>query len=563
MLALLYRLVRFLVLSPFTVVVASVDRLRPRSRVLELLLDGRHPLRPVPRSPWSRRRDGVNRRHLAHVERRLQTDARVGTVLVRLGHLRGGWAEVGALRALVSRLRGPNRRVVAYLHHADLRALWVSSACDAVWLSPHGALDAAGLGIEQLYFGDAVERAGLQVEVVSAGAFKSAMEPFTRDAPSPESREALEALVGDLEERIVQDIATGRGRTVEAVREALNAAPLLAADALERGLVTAVVAEDDLDTELGTGPKARTRRVRAEAYAGRPRFFPVLFRRRPRLALVEVHGAIRDGALDEHTPDDGAGAAANVVCEALERAAEARGVRGVLLHIDSPGGSATASERMWRAVRRVAEKKPVIALMGDYAASGGYYVASAAHGIVAAPGTLTGSIGVISAKPVIGGLLERLGIHVHRVERGDRSSMFSLMRGYSPGEREALKGAIRQFYSLFLRRVAEGRGRAVEAIEPHAEGRVWTGAQAEARGLVDRLGHEHEALAWLEERSGADASRGLLLFGPRRPWMRRLLGSLMPGAQAELPWAVRALLARADAPPTGGVDATCEVRWSV
>jgi protease-4 len=136
------------------------------------------------------------------------------------------------------------------------------------------------------------------------------------------------------------------------------------------------------------------------------------------------------------------------------------------------------------------------------------------------------------------------------------------MRGYSPGERAALMGAIRQFYSLFLRRVAEGRGRAVEAIEPHAEGRVWTGAQAEARGLVDRLGHEHEALAWLEERSGADASRGLLLFGPRRPWLRRILGSLLPGAGAELPWALRALVARVETSASGGVDATCEVRWS-
>jgi protease-4 len=554
MLTFIWRLARFFSLLPLTLLRAGFDRVRPRPVVLELLLDGRHPLRAAQGASWSQRRDGLSRLGLERALRAARRDARVDTVLVRIGHLRGGWADAGALRAQVAAMRGEGRRVVAYLHHTDLRALWVASACSEVWASPNGVLGAAGLGIEQLYWGETLSRVGVGLDVVTAGAFKSAMEPLTRTAPTPENREALEALVGDLAERVVADIAAGRALELDTVRAALDASPLVPEDALARGLVSALVAEDDLRDTLDMGPKGKARRVRAEHYRGRPHPLPRLLPRRPALALVEVHGAIRDGGLDEDAPPSDVGASTQAVCQALERAAKTKRVRGVLLHINSPGGSATASERMWRAVRAVAEKKPVIALMGDVAASGGYYIASAAHGVVAAPGTLTGSIGVLSAKPVVEDLLARVGVHVHRIERGERTSMFSLTRRYGEGERTALERTIAHVYALFLKRVAEGRGRSVSEVEPHAQGRVWTGAQAAERGLVDRLGYDAEALAWLGERAGVDPTRGFLVFTPKRPWLRRMLGRV--GVAAESLAAIDAAT-RAEGP-----QAWCGVRWS-
>jgi protease-4 len=171
--------------------------------------------------------------------------------------------------------------------------------------------------------------------------------------------------------------------------------------------------------------------------------------------------------------------------------------------------------------------------MGDYAASGGYYVSCAAHGVVAAPGTLTGSIGVIAAKPVAARLFEKLGVARARFERGPNSAMYSPAAPFTSEQRAHVERSIRHFYALFLRRVGEGRARPAEEVAPVAEGRVWTGSQALERGLVDRLGDEQVAIDWLAEKTGADAERGLLVLAPRVPWVRRLMPRLA-GAWASL-----------------------------
>ena len=521
MIRLAFAVALFVLRLPLTLVLSVAARVRPRRRVLEVVLEGQHPFREKRRSPFSSRRDGLARRPLALALKEAEVDAEVEVVFVRMGHLSGALGELYALRNLLVSTQAAGKRVVVYLHHPDLRTLWVASAAKEVWVSPHAPLDLTGLALELSFFGEGLTRLGLGLDVVTAGAFKSAMEPFTRSEPSPENREALEALLDSLFVKMVDDISTRPGLTPTALREALDAGPLLPDEALSRGLVDALYEEEAALEAIGCGPKGRTRRVSAADYSGRRRALPRLGLRRPRLALIEVHGTIRDGKV----ADDGSenGATANAVCEALEAARKSRRVKGVLLHVDSRGGSATASERMFRAVRKLAEKKPVIACMGDYAASGGYYVACAAHGIVAAPGTLTGSIGVISAKPVIGGLLDRIGVSRHALVRGAHATMSSLSRRYTDEERSRVEAIIAHFYALFLRRVGEGRGRPPEALAPYAQGRVWTGEQALERGLVDRLGDERVALAWLSEKTGLTTDAGFLLFGRKRPLWRRFL----------------------------------------
>ncbi|MCK6570691.1 signal peptide peptidase SppA [Myxococcota bacterium] len=511
--------------------------LRRRPKVIEVVLEGHHPLRPEPRSPFGLSRSRGNalaRRPLANALREVGRDPSVEAVWVRIGHLTGGFGELHALREALRRVRAAGKRVVASLSHADTRALYVASAADEIIVSPHLPVDARGLALELTFFGEGLEKAGLGLDVVTAGAFKSAMEPFTRRGPSEASAEALDGLLTGLYDEVVTALATrpGAPRDEAEVRRALDAGPHLPEAARTAGLVDHLLEEEAVPEHLGCPEKGRTLRLRLEDYPGPARPWPRWRLKRPRLALIEVHGTITDGPVDDAEPTPGANAAA--VCEALDRARRNKRIQGVLLHVDSRGGSATASERMWRAVRRLAAEKPVIASMGDYAASGGYYVASAAHGIVAAPGTLTGSIGVIAAKPVAEGLFAKLGIAHARFERGPQSTMYSPARRFTEAQRGAVERSIRHFYALFLRRVGEGRARSPESVQPVAEGRVWTGAQALAHGLVDRVGDEQVAIDWLAERAGVPLDKSwLVLLQPRVRWMRRLLPAL-PGRAGAL-----------------------------
>ena len=493
-------------------------RVRPRPLVVEMALDGHHPARPPASSFFRLRPTPPARRDLRDAVDDLVRDARVHTVAVHIDHVEGGWATLYELRRLLTTLREGGKRVVAHTRFPDLRSLWLASAADEVLAPPDAPVQAAGIGAAVSFFGEGLDRVGVEFDVVAAGAYKSAAESFTRREPSPENREAIEAVLDDLYDRVVDDLAArpGHPQTAEAIRAALDAGPHLANDAVERGLIDATLPVEKLRERLECGPKGRRRAISLGAYDGSPRPWPRLPARRPSLAAVEISGAIVDGRAYGGPVR---GAVDRQVCEALARAKKSR------LHIDSRGGSATASERIWRAVREVAEKKPVVAWLGDYAASGGYYIASAAQHVVSAPGTLTGSIGVITAKPVAGRLFERLGIHHAFFERGPQALMYTTARRYTEAERSAVERSVASFYELFLRRVAEGRGRDIDSIRPLAEGRVWTGAQALEHGLVDALGDEHEALRVLAEKAGLRGRPRILSVSARRSLIERLAGT--------------------------------------
>lgn len=499
---------------PFTLLGWLVWRLGRRSRTLFVSLEGQHPHRNGPRSLLNRRREGVARRRLRRALRKATRDRRVARVQLRIGALQVGWSGLHGLRTLLLEARKAGLTVDAFVAHPDHRTLFVASAAATVYLPPDAMIMATGVSAEMTFFKGALDMLGAELEVVNAGAYKSAMEPFARTWPSAANQEAMNAILDDLDGQLVTGIATGRAVDPAAVREIMDATPASTDALIAAGIVDGVSDEDDWHAEHV---------LPISAYAGPPRRLPSL-PSRPRLAVVEVRGTIRDGAFDDPMP---MGACTRAVVDALDAARQNKRIKGILLHIDSPGGSATASERMWQAVRRAAADKPVIAWMGDYAASGGYYVASAADAIVAAPGTLTGSVGVIMAKPVIGGLLARLGVNQVRFERSRHAGIFSAGRGFLDSERAALEAQIQRTYGLFLDRVCTGRERERAWIEPLAQGRVWTGAQAEASGMVDRLGTEADAVALLAERAGVHGDQlPTMETFERRPG---LLQRLQPG----------------------------------
>ncbi|MFN3199258.1 MAG: signal peptide peptidase SppA [Bradymonadia bacterium] len=567
MLRLLWALPLWLLLLPLALVRWLISRFQRSPRVLEVVLEGDITLLPQPKGPFRRGGSG-GRGALRSALRTALKDQRVQTIFVRIGSLEGGLGHLSALRALLGSLKVPRGngavKVVAYVHQPTTRALWVASSADEIIIPKHTPVMAMGTSLEINYYGEGLEKAGIDVDVVAAGAFKSAMEPFTRTEPSEASREALEALLGDLHDGLVADLGARPGRTPEQIEAALASGPHLADQAVALGLADAALDLEEVDARLDCHDDGKASKIHLDDHPGVIRPWP----RKPRLlpqkaplAVIPVVGDIRDGKLEG--PERSKGAIGREVVELADAARKNKSIKGVLLYIDSRGGSATASEEMWRAVRRLAKKKPVVAWMGDYAASGGYYLASAAHHIVACPTTLTGSIGVIAAKPHVERLLARLGVHTTRLERGPQSTMFSLSRGFTEAERAAMEATITAFYDLFLARVGEGRDRTPESVHPVAQGRVWTGQQALAHALVDALGDEEAAIRTLSAMTGVSGRPPLRVLRPHRPLMERLLSGIgaQAAASAATPAALTTLMEAAEGalPPEGDALAWCPI----
>ncbi len=509
--AMLLRLLLWPFLLPFTLLRYALWRFSKKNEVLRVNLEGHHAVR-AGGSFFERMRPALPRRALRRALRAAVRDRQIRKVQVAIGHLEGGDATVYELRELLREARAGGLEVEAHLAWVDTRTLWLASACSRVHLTPGSLVLATGVAAELTFFGEVLGRAGVEVEVIAAGTYKSFMETFTRTGPTEANREAIDALLDDRFAGLVADLAAGRGLDEAAVRAIFDGGPYTAEEAVALGLADAVT-----DPEAFFDEEA----LPAWGYQGTPRPWP-RWPRRAKLALIEVTGTIRDGSFEDPDPQ---GAVPQAVVGCLDAARKSKRIRGVLLHIDSPGGSAAASERMWQAVRKLAAEKPVVVWMADVAASGGYYLAAGAQTIVAAPGTLTGSIGVIMARPVIAGLLARLGLHRVRFERGAHSGLLSPSRPLQEAERSALERHIQAAYQMFLDRVTTGRGRDDAWLRPIAEGRVWTGRQALAHGLVDQLGTEADALSLLAQKVGLDPQvREVRLIRARRS----LLGRLRP-----------------------------------
>jgi protease-4 len=458
-------------------------------------------------------------------------DPRVAGVLLELGASPGGWSGVQSLRRALLELRARGKAVAVYAESLDASGLLLASAAERIWLPETGQLHLVGLRAESFYLHDLLARLGVRADVVRIGSHKTAAEMLTRRDMSPEQREQQEALLDDLYASLVEGVAAGRGLAPESVRELVDRGPFAARAAQEAGLVDACLYPDELETalaELVPAPPARPRaapRVDARVYAAlRPRStFRLGGGADPGLAYVVAEGPIsRAGGLR--------GMSADALRSCLDGLREAPEVRGVALRIESPGGDALASDLLWRSVERLTREKPVVATLGDVAASGGYYMACAADAIFAEAGSLTGSIGVVGGKLDLSELYRQLGVARDGVERGARAGMLSDSRPLRADERSALRAGMAALYEAFVVRVARGRNLARDAVARAAEGRVWSGRRALEQGLVDALGGPLEALRELGRRAGLAAGESTSLrvlprtgsFAELRGWLRWL-----------------------------------------
>jgi protease-4 len=432
---------------------------------------------------------------------RALADAGVGGVHLHLVSVHAGWASLEGVHAALLALREAGVTVVAELEGTGNAEVYVASAATRVVVRPASHVQLVGVGASLRFGGEALERLGVRVDVESAGAYKSLGEAFTRRFASAENREATRALVDDLQDLLEEGIATGRGRSRAQVADWLAQSPLAAEDAVARGLADAAAYPDEVIAWWKERLGREARRVELARWWKRRRARDAALARLRgggRVVVVHLFGNVVEGDGQPGTPS----IAPNPVVEAIDALREDDGVRAVVLHVKSPGGSAAASDLIWRAVHRLAETRPLVAVFGDVAASGGYYVAAPARWIVARAGTLTGSIGVVGGKLVLGGAAEKAGVHTEILLGAPMAGIWSVNRPFSDEERARFRQTLRDTYAAFLDRVSRGRGRPVDALEPLARGRVWTGARAREVGLVDAIGGVHEGVAKAAELAG-------------------------------------------------------------
>jgi protease-4 len=415
------------------------------------------------------------------------------------------WAAMQELSLGVRAFAASGKPTVAWAENfgaesGGTAAYVLATAFEEIWLQPGGGVGLLGVGLQTTFLRGALDRLGIEPQLEQRHEYKNAADRVQRSEFTPEHRESLERVAESIFATGCETIADGRRLPVDRVRDLVDTGPRTAPEARSVGLVDQLGYRDEVYAAV-------RRRVGEDAellFADRWRPRPTVTlpaRCRGNVALVDVRGGIasgqsRRGPLGRQVGSDSIGGD-------LRAAAADERTRAVVLRVDSPGGSAVASETIWREVVRVREAgKPVVVSMGAAAASGGYYIACPADVIVALPATITGSIGVFGGKLVVRELLDRVGLTTGSVQRGDRALMFSARQRFSEAEQERLAATIDAIYDDFVAKVAAGRGRPVAEIESLARGRVWTGEDARANGLVDELGSLRDAVRIARERGG-------------------------------------------------------------
>jgi len=431
---------------------------------------------------------------------RAARDPKVSAVVVRVSTLPdAGWGRVQELRDAVSRFRKSGKPAYAHLEFCGNKEYYLATACSKIYALPTAILDVSGLSAEVTFFRHGLDKLGVEAQFEGVGKYKNAPNQFTESSFTQPHREQMEALVDSLFTQYLSGIAAGRGKTVEEVKALVDEGPYDAQEALRAGLVDELLYQDQLEARLKEADK-----VTPSRYVKAARGFS--FDGRPKIALIYAVGEIVTGE-SQGGAFGGSMAGSDTVAGALRQAREDDAVKAVIFRVDSPGGFGPAADAIWRQVALARKSKPVVVSMGDYAASGGYYVAMAGDVIVAEPGTLTGSIGVFSGKFNLRGLYDKLGITKEILSRGRNAAIYSEYRPWSPEERAKVRAMNASFYEEFVKKAAEGRKTSFKELDAVAQGRVWTGADALDHGLVDRLGGMDTALAVAKEKAGIARDR--------------------------------------------------------
>ncbi|MDT5308357.1 MAG: protease [Mycobacterium sp.] len=499
---------------------------------------------------------------------RAAEDPRVAGLIARVQLPAAAAGPVQELREAVAAFTAVKPSLAWAETYPGTLSYYLASAFGEVWMQPSGTVGLIGFATNALFLRDALDKAGIEAQFVARGEYKSAANLFTQDRYTDAHREADTRLLESLRGQVWQAIADSRNIGQDALDGLADQAPLLRDIAVESGLIDRVGFRDEAyariaelvgakdispDTGDADGDDAPSRLylsryARATGPGGPAR--PSMPGRgtKSTIAVVTVAGPIVSGRGGSRLPFGSSNAGGDTIAAALREAAHDDSVSAIVLRVDSPGGSVTASETIWREVKKARERgKPVVASMGAVAASGGYYVSMGADAIVANPGTITGSIGVVTGKLIARDLKDRLGVGSDAVRTNANADAWSVNAPFTPEQHAQVEAEADLFYNDFVQRVAQGRHLSVEAVEAVARGRVWTGADALDHGLVDELGGLRAAVRRAKVLAGLDEDAKVRLVGypGSSVWdFLRPQPSSQPAA-ASLPDALGALITQA------------------
>jgi len=428
------------------------------------------------------------------------TDNRVKGLVVRAGAPQIGLAQAEELRDAIKAFRAKGKFAYAYGDsYGDIsggtRAYYLASGFDQIWLQPTGTLALTGIAFELPFFKGTLDKLGVTAQFERRGEFKSAATQFTDTKLPDTDRQAMQDLIGSFYDQLTQQIGDGRKMSAADVRTLIDGGPYSGEDALSKHLIDHLGYRDEAEDAAKHAAGDGAQLMALTAYAGAVRA-PAAALDGVGIGVIRAVGEIQGGRSDDSPFSTSSNVGADTMVAAFEQASRDPNVKAIVLRIDSPGGSETASETIWRGIKLAQQAgKPVIVSMSDLAASGGYYIAAPADKIVAEPLTLTGSIGVFGGKFVLAGLYDKIGVSFDTVSLGKNADMGGSIAPFTPDQQQRFAEMITNGYQSFLKRVADGRHMDVAAVDKIARGHVWTGVQAKERGLVDALGGLDEAVA--------------------------------------------------------------------
>jgi protease-4 len=463
--------------------------------------------------------------------RKAKVDKRISAVVLDINFPGIGWGKADELRDAIKDFKTSGKRVWAYMELGMNREYYIATAADKIFVPPPGDLYINGFAANAMFYKGSLDKLGIEAEVIQIGPkYKNAPDQYTRKEMGEGQREVINAVLDEYYARFTSGISESRNKSVEDIKSVIDNAPYNANQAKELGLIDDALYEqevyDKLKAELGYRADDALRTIRGGAYRDIPSDSLGL-NRGERVAIIYASGAINIGRSND-SPFGGSMVGSDTVVGAVNDAANDSSIKAIVLRVDSPGGSALASDLMWKALEDAKAKKPVVVSMSDVAASGGYYIACNANKIVAEPSTITGSIGVFMGKPVVKGFYDWLGVSNEYVMRGKNAGIFRETEKWTPEERTKMEeGANNIYFNNFLPKVAKGRNMDQEKANSLGQGRVWTGTQAKANGLIDEFGGLEKAIEIAKQLANLPADRDVrrVVLPAPRPFFETLLGA--------------------------------------
>jgi len=446
----------------------------------------------------------------------------ISGIYLKGGMLVGGYASLKEIRDALIDFKTTGKFVVAYADTYMQSNYYLATVADKVLLNPEGMLELKGLNAELLFLKNTFDKIGVDMQVVKVGSFKSAVEPYINTKMSDENRLQVSAYLSSIWKTMLSEISASRKIAVDSLNIYADQMMLFQPTLknLEYGLVDSLVYADEVKQIIESfNGEYKTIKHSAMMKVSSDKKFA-----KEKIAVIYAVGAIDGG--------DSEGIVSDKLVQTINDAAADDMIKSVVFRVSSPGGSAYGSEQIWRALTLLKEKKPLIVSMGDYAASGGYYISCMADTVVAQPNTITGSIGIFGLIPNIDGLNKKLGLTYDGVKTNKLSDAISINRAFRPEERDLMQAYVNRGYELFVKRCADGRGMTVDEIKAVAEGRVWTGEDAKKLGLVDVLGGLNDAIAIAVEKSGLEKYR-VVEYPEKEDFATRLMKGLSGDVEAK------------------------------